>query len=114
MDIRTHRRAVCALASAAFLALPVAAVAQQSSPTPYQSLGRDLLREMVDTNTEHSIGSTTKLAESIAARFRAAGFAAADVQMVGPDTGSDVKDERISVHAFYDQLEFTYRLLKEL
>lgn len=86
-----------ALASAALLALPASAVAQQSSLTPYQSLGRDLLKEMVETNTEYSIGSTTKLAESLAARFRASGFPAADVRVVGPDTGKDAKDKNLVV-----------------
>ena len=81
----------------ALVALPAAVLAQQSSLTPYQSLGRDLLKEMVETNTEYSIGSTTKLAESLAARFRAAGFPAADVQVVGPDTGRDAKDKNLLV-----------------
>jgi acetylornithine deacetylase/succinyl-diaminopimelate desuccinylase-like protein len=90
-------RTISVLASAAFLACPAAALAQRTSLTPFQSLGRDLLREMVETNTEHSIGSTTKLAESLAARFRAAGFPAADVQVIGPDTGNDAKDKNLLV-----------------
>jgi acetylornithine deacetylase/succinyl-diaminopimelate desuccinylase-like protein len=65
--------------------------------TPYQRLGRDLLEELVETNTEHSIGSTTKAAELLAARFRAAGFPASDVTIVGPDTGLDVKDKNLVV-----------------
>lgn len=96
--IRNLQLCACAvLASVASLALPSSAVAQQASLTPYQSLGRDLLREMVETNTEYSIGSTAKLAELLAARFRAAGFPAADVQVVGPDTGSDAKDKNLIV-----------------
>ena len=69
----------------------------QAPLTPYQSLGRDILRELVETNTEYSIGSTTKAAERMAARFRAAGFPAADVQIVGPDTGRDAKDRNLVV-----------------
>ena len=69
----------------------------QGALTPYQSLGRDILRELVETNTEYSIGSTTKAAELMAARFRAAGFPAADVQIVGPDTGRDAKDRNLVV-----------------
>jgi len=65
--------------------------------TPYQSMGRDILRELVETNTEFSIGSTTKAAEAMAARFRAAGFPAADVMIVGPDTGRDAKDRNLVV-----------------
>lgn len=93
----THLRLRAFLVSAAFVALPAAVPAQQTSLTPFQSLGRDLLKEMVETNTEYSIGSTTKLAESLAARFRAAGFPAADVQVIGPDTGRDAKDKNLIV-----------------
>ncbi|HJQ21129.1 MAG TPA: M20/M25/M40 family metallo-hydrolase [Gemmatimonadaceae bacterium] len=73
------------------------ALAAQSPLTPYQSLGRDILRELVETNTEYSIGSTTKAAEAMAARFRAAGFPASDVMIVGPDTGRDAKDRNLVV-----------------
>ncbi|HTL96705.1 MAG TPA: M20/M25/M40 family metallo-hydrolase [Gemmatimonadaceae bacterium] len=97
MSNRLRLRALPALASAALLTLPAAALAQQSSLTPYQSLGRDLLKQMVETNTEYSIGSTTKLAESLAARFRDAGFPAADVQVIGPDSGNDAKDKNLIV-----------------
>ena len=69
----------------------------QQPLTPYQQLGRDILRELVETNTEYSLGSTTKAAELLAARFRAAGFPAADVQIVGPDTGRDAKDRNLVV-----------------
>jgi acetylornithine deacetylase/succinyl-diaminopimelate desuccinylase-like protein len=78
-------------ACVALLALSTFLPAQQPL-TPYQRLGRDILRELVETNTEHSIGSTTKAAELLAARFRAAGFATSDVEIVGPDTGIDRKD----------------------
>ena len=69
----------------------------QASLTPYQSLGRELLRELVETNTTYSAGSTTKAAEAMAARFRAAGFPAADVQLVGPDSGPNAKDRNLIV-----------------
>lgn len=77
----------------------LASVARAQTPglTPYQTLGRALLRELVETNTAHSAGSTTKAAELLAARFRAAGFPAADVQIVGPDTGRDAKDRNLVV-----------------
>jgi acetylornithine deacetylase/succinyl-diaminopimelate desuccinylase-like protein len=83
-------------ACAAHIALTTLLIAQQPL-TPYQRMGRDILRELVETNTEHSIGSTTKAAELLAARFRAAGFSASDVQVVGPDTGSDSKDKNLLV-----------------
>ena len=47
-------------------------------------LVRDLLRELIEIYTTHSTGSTGKAAEAMAARLRAAGFAPADVQVLGP------------------------------
>lgn len=75
----------------------VPALGAQGTLTPYQSMGRDILRELVETNTTFSVGSTTKAAEAMAARFRAAGFAAADVQVVGPDTGRDARNRNLLV-----------------
>jgi len=69
----------------------------QQPLTPYQKLGRDILRELVETNTEYSIGSTTKAAEGLAARFRAAGFPAGDIEVIGPDTGRDSQDKNLVV-----------------
>ena len=90
MRIRTQ------LLSAALVAL-VTSPAGAQSLTPYQKLGRDLRRELVETNTEFSNGSTTKAAALLAARFRAAGFPAADISIVGPDTGKDAKNKNLIV-----------------
>ena len=83
------------------LVLSVATTARPQTPqtplTAYQSLGRDLLRDLIETNTTYSTGSTTGAAERLAARFRAAGFPAADVQIAGPDTGRDAKDRNLIV-----------------
>jgi acetylornithine deacetylase/succinyl-diaminopimelate desuccinylase-like protein len=73
------------------------AIEAQSPAVTYQALGRDILRELIETNTTYSEGSTTKAAELLAARFRAAGFPPADVQIVGPDTGRDAKDRNLVV-----------------
>jgi hypothetical protein len=52
--------------------------------SPYQRMGRDIYRELVETDTSHSRGDTTKAAELLAKRFREAGFPDADVQVIGP------------------------------
>ena len=52
--------------------------------TPHQQLGREIYQELVETDTSHSSGDTTRAAELLARRFRAAGFPEADVQVVGP------------------------------
>jgi len=78
--------------------ITLAAFAGAQAPSqPYQTLGRAILRELVETNTTYSAGSTTRAAELLAARFRAAGFPASDVQIVGPSTGRDAKDRNLVV-----------------
>jgi acetylornithine deacetylase/succinyl-diaminopimelate desuccinylase-like protein len=64
------------------LALPLLAAAQ--SLTPQQRLARDIYRELVEINTVTSTGDTAKAAEAMAARLRAAGFAADDVRVFTP------------------------------
>lgn len=48
-------------------------------------LARDIFKELIEINTTDSSGSTTKAAEAMAARLRAAGFPDADVQLIGPN-----------------------------
>ena len=60
-------------------------VAQQASPD-LKPLGRDILKELIETNTTLSSGDTTLASERMAARLIAAGFPRADVMVVGgPD-----------------------------
>ena len=74
------RRLAPAFAAAAVVALPLAAQQQ-----PQQKLAREIYEELVETNTVDSVGSVTKAAEALAARFRAAGFPAADVKVLVPE-----------------------------
>ena len=53
--------------------------------TAHQKLAREVYKELVEINSSDSVGSVTKAAEAMAARFRAAGFPAADVQVLIPD-----------------------------
>jgi acetylornithine deacetylase/succinyl-diaminopimelate desuccinylase-like protein len=48
-------------------------------------MGREIYRELIETDTSHSNGDTTKAAELLAARFRAAGFPETDIQVIGPE-----------------------------
>ncbi|MDB4887221.1 MAG: peptidase [Gemmatimonadetes bacterium] len=50
----------------------------------FQQLAHSVYKELVEINTVDSVGSTTRAAEAMAARFRAAGFPAADVQVLVP------------------------------
>jgi acetylornithine deacetylase/succinyl-diaminopimelate desuccinylase-like protein len=60
----------------------VPGVARQAAPD-YQKLGREILKELIETNTTHSTGSVTAASEKVAARLIAAGFPKSDVQIVG-------------------------------
>jgi acetylornithine deacetylase/succinyl-diaminopimelate desuccinylase-like protein len=64
------------------LGLVAAAVALAQGPE--DRLVRDILRELIETDTTHSTGSTGKAAEKMAARLRAAGFAPSDIVIAGP------------------------------
>jgi acetylornithine deacetylase/succinyl-diaminopimelate desuccinylase-like protein len=50
-----------------------------------RQLTRDIYRQLIEINTTDSIGNTTTAAEAMAARLRAAGFPAADIQVLGPN-----------------------------
>ncbi|MBC8086919.1 MAG: M20/M25/M40 family metallo-hydrolase [Phycisphaerae bacterium] len=79
------RRATTAFGAAlALIALPHLLHAQATALTPHQKAARAIYQEMVEINTVDSLGSVTRAAQAIAARFRAAGFPAADVQLLVP------------------------------
>jgi len=59
--------------------------AQHTPLTPEHQLARDIYQELIEINTTDTpLGNVTTAAEAMAARFRAAGFAAGDVQVMGP------------------------------
>lgn len=66
------------------LVLAATTATAQSNLTPHQQAAREIYRELISINTADSVGSVTKAAEAMAARFRAAGFPAADVKILTP------------------------------
>src|SRR5258708_18389803 len=70
---------------AVFLAvLATGAVFAQTGPNDARA--RDIYKELVEINTTDTpAGNVTKAAEAVAARLKAAGFPAADMQILGPD-----------------------------
>jgi acetylornithine deacetylase/succinyl-diaminopimelate desuccinylase-like protein len=64
------------------LALGVSLDAQTNQ---HQTRAREIFKQLVEINTTDSVGNTTVAAEAMAARFKAAGFPAADVQVLGPN-----------------------------
>ena len=75
------RISLIALVAAVVWASP--ASAQDAGPHNLEA--RAILKELVEINTTDSSGSTTNAAEAMAARLKAAGFADADVQVMGPN-----------------------------
>jgi len=75
-------RTACAIALLAILALPQSSNAQ--SLTPRQQLARDIYQELIEINTVTATGDTLRAADAMAARLRAGGFDAADVQVLSP------------------------------
>jgi acetylornithine deacetylase/succinyl-diaminopimelate desuccinylase-like protein len=52
--------------------------------TADQKLAREIFKQLIEINTTDSAGDNTRAAEAMAARFRAAGYPAGDVQVLGP------------------------------
>src|SRR5580692_986278 len=50
-----------------------------------KQLARDIFKQLVEINTTDSVGSTTVAAQAMAERLREAGFAASDVEVLGPN-----------------------------
>jgi len=60
--------------------------AQQTTlPAPDRILAHDVFQQLIETNTSHSVGSTTAAAEAMRKRLLDAGFTPADVVVIGPD-----------------------------
>ncbi|MEP7247284.1 MAG: M20/M25/M40 family metallo-hydrolase [Gammaproteobacteria bacterium] len=56
-----------------------------SPDSPDSVLARSLFKELIEINTTDSVGSITQASEAMAKRLRDAGFAAEDVQVLGPN-----------------------------
>lgn len=52
---------------------------------PYNVLARDIFKELIEINTTESVGNVTAASEAMAQRLRTAGFAAQDIQILGPN-----------------------------
>jgi acetylornithine deacetylase/succinyl-diaminopimelate desuccinylase-like protein len=70
-----------ALRALCFALLGAASVQADEAP---QQLARELLKQMIETDTTGEHGDTTPLCEALANQFRAAGFPAKDVVVAGP------------------------------
>jgi acetylornithine deacetylase/succinyl-diaminopimelate desuccinylase-like protein len=72
------------IAAAGITCLASAALVAQSGPNDPRA--REIFKELIEINTTDTPnGNVTKAADAVAARLKAAGFPAADVQVLGPD-----------------------------
>ncbi|HTW24750.1 MAG TPA: M20/M25/M40 family metallo-hydrolase [Candidatus Baltobacteraceae bacterium] len=71
------------LALAALLAFACAPLRAQLDDSTRQ-LARDVFRQLIEINTEDSVGSTAPACEAMAKRLRDAGIPASDIQILGP------------------------------
>jgi acetylornithine deacetylase/succinyl-diaminopimelate desuccinylase-like protein len=72
------------IAAAGIICLIPVALAAQSGPNDARA--REIFKELIEINTTDTPnGNVTKAADAVAARLKAAGFPAADVQVLGPD-----------------------------
>src|SRR2546430_10073505 len=67
----------------------LAAAALQAAEPPLDEASRqlthDIYKQLIEINTTDSVGNTTTAAVAMAARLRAAGFPASDVQVLAPN-----------------------------
>ena len=66
------------------IALLLACAAAPAQNSPEDKLARDILKQLIEINTADSAGDVTRAADAMAARFRAAGYADADVRVLAP------------------------------
>jgi acetylornithine deacetylase/succinyl-diaminopimelate desuccinylase-like protein len=78
---------LCLLGMPFLALLSVAALAAPPALTDpvANTLAHDVLKELIEINTTDSVGNVTTAAEAMAKRLRDGGFAAADIQVLGPN-----------------------------
>jgi acetylornithine deacetylase/succinyl-diaminopimelate desuccinylase-like protein len=73
------------LLSFAVLLPALACAAPSQTNDAASALAHDVFKELIEINTTDSVGNVTTAAEAMAQRLRAGGFAAADLQLLGPN-----------------------------
>jgi acetylornithine deacetylase/succinyl-diaminopimelate desuccinylase-like protein len=71
--------------AAAGAALLLTGICHADTDQLSDALARDLFKELIEINTSESVGSVTAASEAMSKRLRDAGFAATDIQILGPN-----------------------------
>src|SRR5262245_37850391 len=77
--VRTLAAAVLALAAGA------ASAAESAADQASNAQAREIFKQLIEINTTDSVGNVTTASEAMAKRFRDAGFADADIHVLGPN-----------------------------
>ena len=80
--LRSRALSVCLIVAAAAATPMVTAQAQLGARTKWDTLARNLFKELVEINTTQSAGDSHQAAQAMAARVRSAGFADSDVVVI--------------------------------
>jgi acetylornithine deacetylase/succinyl-diaminopimelate desuccinylase-like protein len=78
-------RLIASTTAAAAAALLITGIGHAQASESSNALAREIFKELVEINTTESVGSVTAASEAMAQRLRAAGFAAEDIQVLGPN-----------------------------
>jgi acetylornithine deacetylase/succinyl-diaminopimelate desuccinylase-like protein len=75
------------LGSVLFLGFCISVQAQTANEADQatRNLAHDIFKQLIEINTTDSVGSVTAASEAMARRFREAGFAESDIQVMGPN-----------------------------
>jgi acetylornithine deacetylase/succinyl-diaminopimelate desuccinylase-like protein len=90
-------KTVSAFALVSALSVTGASASSLTPPPVDQALGRALLKELIEIDTQHDKGSTVA-ANAVAARLRAAGFADADITVLAPPDHSTKGNVVVRLH----------------
>ena len=82
-ETRLHLGKWLVLSSLFFCFLSFTSQAQTDDAT--RKLSHDIFKQLVEINSTDSVGSVTAASEAMAQRFRDAGFAETDMQILGPN-----------------------------
>src|SRR6202453_3716289 len=74
-----------ALFFALFLSVFFAVTSQAQVDDATKKLSHDIFKQLIEINTTDSVGNVSTASEAMAQRFRDAGFADADMQILGPN-----------------------------
>ena len=83
--MKTHRCPSLLAALIGVVSLQFAHAAAPLGEAEVHATAHDILKQLIETNTSDSIGSTTLAARAMAQRLLEAGFPAADVTVLGPN-----------------------------